>query len=405
MFFENDLEFTKHGYYQVDTVKTFSKFEAYNFAKGDMSKIQFIYNDDVMSQVDWTQEPTESIDELYLERVNQLRSKYDYLVLMYSGGIDSHTILETFLKNNVHLNEICTFTTEKVEHRSSKFNQEVFKAAVPYVKSLDLTKLGTKFRLVDITDMIINMYNDEFHFEHHHLYNQGAGPQWVNATRSHITKSKIEDHMKLTENGKSVCYIWGFDKPRVAIEDNKYYCKFVDNCIDLNMRQYVNRSTLKDKFGNFYDEAFYISREFPKITIKQVHALFKAIKSISYKDPILVSQDELPTVGPFVTHHRGQYYRFLPKLLVDQIIYPSANINRFGDDKLKGSVLLSAKDNWFHYSNHHNQHKWFQNLDNLIKQNQNLYKFKNNKPMSINSIPSRGYLIGEFNVFKDDNKK
>jgi hypothetical protein len=77
----------------------------------------------------------------------------------------------------------------------------------------------------------------------------------------------------------------------------------------------------------------------------------------------------------------------------------------FGDDKTKGSLVLSAKDNWFHHSNHRNQHKWFQNLDNLIKENQNLYKFKNNKVMAINNVGSKSYHIGEFNVFENDNKK
>ena len=43
MFFDNDLEFTKHGYYQVDNIKTLSKFEAFRFSGGDLNKIQFIY--------------------------------------------------------------------------------------------------------------------------------------------------------------------------------------------------------------------------------------------------------------------------------------------------------------------------------------------------------------------------
>ena len=43
---------------------------------------------------------------MYVERCNQLRDKYDYLVLHYSGGSDSHNILHTFLTNNIKLDEI-----------------------------------------------------------------------------------------------------------------------------------------------------------------------------------------------------------------------------------------------------------------------------------------------------------
>jgi len=408
MFFTDELEFTKHGYYEVDGIKTFSKFEAYKFAGNDINKVKFIYNEDVMDQQDWTTEPSEDIYDLYAERARQLRGQYDYLVLLYSGGIDSHTVLKSFLDNNIHLDEICSFTNTKVD-KTEKFNQEIFNAAVPFVNTLNLTKLGTKFRLFDISDLVINQFNDEFHFENHHLYNQGVGNNWNNATRSHLLKSKIQDHMTLTEQGKTVCYIYGYDKPFLMYNNNKYSIYFVDNLIDLNMRQYVNRKMLVSKFANFYDEPFYTCREFPKILIKQAHLLFKLIKTVSTTDPRLQSQDEVPTPGPFVVHHRAEYFRFLSKKMVDGAIYPQANLLQFGDDKTRDSILLTSKDNWFTHSNHENRHKWFQNFDNLIRQNQGLFRFKNNKVLQINYILSKPYLIGEFDVFEkgggDDNNK
>jgi hypothetical protein len=354
-----------------------------------------------MSQYDWTKEPEEDIYDLYTERAKQLRGKYDYLVLLYSGGIDSHTVLKSFLDNNIHLNEICTFTNAKVESKIGKFNQEVFNAAVPFVNTLDLNKLGIKFRLFDISDLVINQYQDEFHFEHHHLYNQGPGNSWSSAVRSHVLKSKIQDHLTLSEQGKTICYIWGFDKPVLAFEDNKYCIRFLDNCIDLNMRQFINRKTLVSKFANFYDEPFYTCRESPKISIKQGHLLLKLIKTMSTTDPRLRSQDDLATTGPFVMHHREKYYRFLSKKTVDGTIYPKADLLQFGDDKTSGSIILTKKDDWFNYSNHENQHRWFQNLSNLVKQNQNLYKFKNEKLIGIHGIVSKPYFIGEHNPFEN----
>jgi hypothetical protein len=402
MFFSDELEFTKHGFYQVDNIKTLSKFEAYQFAGGNLDKIKFVYNEDVMDRQVWTIEPTEDIYDLYTERARQLRDKYDYLVLLYSGGIDSHTVLESFLNNNIHLDEICTFTNAKIENKLGKFNQEVFNAAIPFIETLDLNKLKTKFRLFDISDLIINQYHDQFHFENHHLYNQGPGNSWSSAVRSHVLKSKIKDHLTLTEQGKTVCYIWGFDKPVMSFEDNKYSIRFVDNCIDLNMRQFINRKTLVSKFANFYDEPFYTCREMPKISIKQGHLLFKLIKTMSVHDDRLRSQDQLATTGPFVMHHRAKYYRFLSKKMVDGTIYPRANLFQFGDDKTSGSIILTKKDDWFNHSNHENQHKWLQNLDNLVKQNQNLYKFKNEKLMGIHGIISKPYCIGEYNIFEND---
>lgn len=395
MFFDNNIEFTKHGYYEVDGIKTLSKLEAYKFAHGDVGKIKFRYNEDVMESFNWTVEPEEDIYDLYAERARQLRNKYDYLVLMYSGGVDSHTVLSSFVNNNIQINEICTFTNADVEHRTDKFNQEVFNAAIPFVNTMDLKSIGTKFRLFDISDLIINQYNDQFHFENHELYNQGVAPNWVNAVKSHLLKNSIKEHLALTEQGKTVCYIWGYDKPTLLLNDNKYSIHFYDSTLDLNMRQFINKTMLSTKFANFYDEPFYICRESPKISIKQGHLLLKLIKSIDTSDTRLRSQDDLPTTGPFVVHHRGQYYRFLPKKMVDGCIYPRAELARFGDDKVKGSIILTSKDNWFNHSNHENQHKWFQKLDNLVKENPNYFVFKNNKLIKILPISSRPYLIGE----------
>lgn len=402
MFFTEDIEFTKHGYYQVDNTKTLSKFEAFRFAGGDLSKIKFVYNEDIMSTYDWSREPEEDIYELYAKRSRQLRNKYDYLVLLYSGGIDSHTVLESFLNNGIHLDEICTFTNSKANDKNSnKFNQEVFNAAIPFVNTLNLHNLKTKFRLFDIADLVINMYADEFHFENHHLYNQGPAGQWPNAVRSHVLKANIQDHMKLTAQGKTVCYIWGFDKPVMMSENNKYYIRFVDNCIDLNMRQYINRKVLESKFSNFYDEPFFTCREIPEIVIKQGHLLLKSIKTIKPDDPRLLNQDDLNTSGPWVVHHKEKYHKFLSKKMVDGVIYPKSNLLQFGNDKTKGSIILSVKDDWFNLSNHSNQHRWFQNLDNLVKQNRELYKFKNGNLIGIEAILSKSYCIGEYNPFEN----
>jgi hypothetical protein len=393
MFFNDNEEFTKHGYYLVNGIKTLSKFEAWKFSNGNFDSIQFIYNDELMSSIDWTIEPLEDIYDLYADRARQIRNNYDYVVLLYSGGIDSHTILETFLENNIRIDEICTLSNTSVEPITGKFNQEVFNRAIPFVQSLDLLSLGTKFRLVDISQLVIDQYADEFHFENHHYYFNGPVNNWSNTARSHVLKSHITDHLKLAEQGKRICYIWGFDKPFVNCLDGKYCLQFPDASVDLNIRQYINRVSLCEKFANFFDEPFFISKDCPKISIKQAHMLMKAMKEIPVTDSRLVGLDDLPNTGPFVVHHRAQYYRFLTKKMVDGIIYPRAILEMFKDDKLKGSVILTARDNWFNKSNHDNQHRWIQNLTNLVNKNKDFYKFKNDKLITTKHILSKPYFI------------
>ena len=55
-------------------------------------------NDPTWDQADWTQEPKETITDLEIGHCEYLRKKYKTLVLFYSGGVDSNTILEHFIK-------------------------------------------------------------------------------------------------------------------------------------------------------------------------------------------------------------------------------------------------------------------------------------------------------------------
>ena len=380
MFFEENTQYTKYGYYLVNGIKTLSKFEAWKMSGGDMNNVRFIFNDDVFEKEDWTIEPTEDIYSLYAQRAVQLRNNYDYLVLMYSGGIDSHVMLKTFLENNIRLDEICTFSNSDVEEKTGKLNQEVFNKAIPFVQTLDLKKLGTKFRHIDIGKLVINQWSDEFHFENFHHY--AHGPQW-HVIRSHKFKENIKDHMDLNLKGKRVCYIWGHDKPNVFLRNNQYCYKVVDICVDFGARQYVNQIMLKEKFLNFYDEAFYISREFPKLNIKQCHLLVNRMKTIPKNDTVkLHSIGDLANTGPYVVHHKFNdnetlfyldNYKFLSRNEIAKTIYPNEMVETFGDDKVKGSMIFSKKDQWFSKSDHTNQQKWKDKIRVLLSENEKYY--------------------------------
>jgi hypothetical protein len=375
MFFIDDPEMTKHGYYITDTgIKTFSKYEAYIMAGKDWTKFKFIFNDHIYDQYDWTIEPEEDIYELYRQRAIQLREKYDYLVLMYSGGIDSTTIFNTFLDHGIKLDEACSFTTTDLDVKTNTLNQEVFNRAVPYFESVNASLTGTKFRHIEIGRSLVDQWDDEFHYENFHHYANGS--QWWALTRSHKFKSLIKDHLTLSEQGKKICYIWGFDKPTILRYKTGYAVAFPDLAVDLNSKQYVNRVLLKEKFANFYDEGFYITGDFPKISIKQGHMLVKLLKTMPEDDSRLKFRWELPHTGPFVTHHQtdqigwdgGFIYKFLDKRSVDGCIYPKENINSFGMDKVGGSLIFSKRDNWFNKSDDKNKFRFDDKIRKMVKE-------------------------------------
>ena len=393
MFFNDDPEITKHGYYIANGIKTLSKFEAYQLAGKDMSKVQFIFNDDVFDTYDWSVEPEEDIYELYRQRAEQLRKDYDYLVLIYSGGIDSHTVLETFLQNNIKLDEICTFANTELGSTDKKFNQEIFNAAIPFIKSLDLKKIGTHFRYVEVGKLIVDQISDEYHyetFEHHGI----TTSFWKAAVSSYRLKESITDHMNLVSQGKKVCYIWGHDKPSLKLNNNQY-CLAVSSIFSgFNIRQYSNRVDFKNKFNNFYDEAFYICRESPKISIKQGHMLVNLMKTMSANDTRIKPPHEITIWGPWVEYDTN---RWLSKHTVDSCIYPKAIMAMFKDDKLyRGSQIFSKKDSWFYESNHENKNKFHQKIQTLIKENESYFAYR---PVDPNDPDGKKFLFAGKHVY------
>ena len=393
MFFSDNPEYTKHGYYVVDGIKTFSKFEAWQLSKHDLSKIKFIFNEDKFNNIDTTTEPPEDIYELYRQRAMQLRNDYDYLVLIYSGGIDSHTILETFLENNIHLNEICTFSNNDVESKTSKFNQEVYNSVVPFVETLDLKKLGTEFRFINVGQMIIEQMTNSFHFENFEYYNN-VFTAWRTAVNSQVLKSNILEHRKLTEEGKRVCYIWGYDKPSIKMINQEYRLTIADAFSGgMGAKHYVNTQLSNDKFYNFYDEAFYICREFPEISVKQGHLLVNLMSTMNSDDPRIKNVWEIPIFGPYVQYKSGTGFTslWLSKLAVDKCIYPRALMSRFGDDKLyTGSTIFSKKDDWFYKSNHLNNTRFREKMNQLVKDNPKLFVWR---PKSLHDLEGEKFVF------------
>ena len=98
----------KFGYFTVGDNHTYSRFEASQISQRTGQTVKWYLNDIYYNSFDWTKEPIDDIQTLYKKRAESLRDRYDYLVLMYSGGIDSCNMLHAFIDNNIKLDEICT---------------------------------------------------------------------------------------------------------------------------------------------------------------------------------------------------------------------------------------------------------------------------------------------------------
>ena len=83
----------KLGYYTVGTEKFFSKPRALLAASGTDHFPEWNFNKEAFETVNWSNDPGIDLRLLYRMRAQQLRDKYDWIRLEFSGGADSTTVL------------------------------------------------------------------------------------------------------------------------------------------------------------------------------------------------------------------------------------------------------------------------------------------------------------------------
>ena len=249
---QNDLD--KFGFYTVGGLKTYSKLEA--ILEQDKTGIHphWNFNEDVFSRVDWKKEPTEELTELYRQRAQLIRDKYDYLVLWYSGGADSTNILQTFINNDIKLDEIAQFYSLEGDNGDvdANFNAEVVKVAIPWSLKITEQYKYIKHRVIDQSKLIETIY-EQPEIKYDFIFQQNTTISPNNFSRVYLRKV-VKDYADMINSGKRVCFIWGSDKPRLQIIDGKYALRFqdlVDNCVSPLIQQ--------QQYSGWYDELFYWS--------------------------------------------------------------------------------------------------------------------------------------------------
>jgi hypothetical protein len=213
-----------------------------------------------------------------VQRAKQLRDTYGYLILLYSGGSDSHEMLHTFLDNNIPIDEIQTLYPAQLVGNYLEDNivkpedplglvAEYEYRAKPMFKWLAQHHPKIKLRVIDSSSMLIhatdNWLTDTLNSSWLHTWypSQFAAAVLDTATNNQSDKRKT-------------CMIWANNKPVIGITEDYQ----VTNCFNDNSRP---TSAWLDSSGskrNLHFEDFYWSIDAPLIPIKQSHLCLKKLQ-------------------------------------------------------------------------------------------------------------------------------
>ena len=265
----------KLGYYTVGSIEFDSKIKACIYAQLINQEVKWHFNNEVFEKYPWHIEPTESLDALYDRRTKQLRDSYDYIMISYSGGADSQNIVESFIRQGLHIDELVVNTMEKANLKHTVIDPnnkdpknaaaEHYLQTIPRLKEIEKRAPKTKITVLDMSDYLFNSWLEAGDASWVMDKREGLNP--LNVTRFNYIH--FNDVRKQFDKSKKLALILGVEKPRTFIHtNNKYYIRFTDRATNI----ITVENHIKD-YDNAVVEYFYWAPESVDILCKQAYVI------------------------------------------------------------------------------------------------------------------------------------
>jgi hypothetical protein len=213
------------------------------------AQLEFYCNDQVFDQYDWTSEPTQSMELLMDTHAANLRNKYQRLILLWSGGTDSHTIYNVFKRNNIHIDEIIIKASAhsagfpEINHDWIQKNHWDPTTIITRYDDHD-----TELRALDVPDEDW-VWRDKGDLLKYGMTSSGDGVKFL-CEKNHA--------------GYTYKAIGGYEKPRLIYRNGHWYHRQLD-------------MVLRPTMGHDYIEHFFLE---PLLAIKQAHMVKRAVKHL-----------------------------------------------------------------------------------------------------------------------------
>jgi hypothetical protein len=275
----NLLAHERLGHYEVGDQVFINKADALVAASATNADVYWNFNDKVFSAIDWSVPVEASLADLYRRRAQQLREKYDYISLYYSGGVDSTNVLHAFIDNDILLDEVVMYRPKVLAGTYNKedlSNRNVFSeikfAAIPHLRK-HLRDPRTKVKFIEIDTSIKDFFANDALVSQFQTINLFM-PTGAGRLSMHVTDAEWN---QLYASGKKVCHLHGIDKPIIKLGEGRYFFQFIDTTVAPAVHVPKYTSHISEMWRNQqFHELFYWTPDLPQLVIKQCQAV-KAI--------------------------------------------------------------------------------------------------------------------------------
>jgi hypothetical protein len=293
--------------------------------------VSWTWHDATWKNFDRNKLGKQSLSHLYRERAQQLRDTYDYLILSYSGGSDSHNILLAFLDNNIKLDQIfvhqpfsyinSTYHTPNTQDTTSRNMISEWDYCVkPTLEYVARVHPEIKIELSNWMDNIVESYfANEDTFLNAGGSNNGMGPMARNLDYSKLGLSALGQD-------KTIATIYGSDKPLLWLDEQSKHVSMIFT--DIPMSHGTNA------VGTF--EPFYWSEKLPDLIFEMAYQVYLYYQANPHLQQYMWSKKSNVTDNVIAQMNHD---------IAKRVCYDTTwDFNKFQSDKPKLSGLRQDRD-------------------------------------------------------------
>ena len=349
---DSDLKLseTTQGYYRIGEKYFNKKMNALREASITKLPVSWDFHRKTFENYIDTHQNDLPLEVLYKQRAMQIREKYDYIILAFSGGSDSDCVLKTFTKNKIHLDEVWTdlpFTL--VEKAGYQLNRSLDASNIisewPLVikPELDILSVTNPEIKINITD---NFINPEIEYFEDTVSIMSYPSAYVSIKRFRRAEKILRERAKTYKNP---VLILGQDKPIIYSENKTYGMVFSD------FNTYFKSDRTDKKEVNV--EYFFWASEFPQLPVAMARSVWNYL--LEYKS-LALQKLRHQTPSSLTPYFRKTGF----DRIIKEICYADWDFNKHQVNKTRFAI---NNQQWLPYINKFKHEKFYQSWLSAIQ--------------------------------------
>lgn len=325
----------RFGHYTVAGNKYSNKLTAVLDAVKLGHWIHWDFNETVFSRNDWTIEPTDSLESLYDQRARQIREKYSFVALEFSGGADSWNILAAFCRQRLPIDLVIHKIVQSEVGNPTDLSSENHWAEGRYqawrwFQHFQQSMPNMKWYTWDIEKQLYDAWADpaagDFLFQNN--LHPGSVLKFPGVTDINPAGIPMLP---------STAYLVGIDKPIVELHEDGWYLVFYDHPV-------LARAAIeKARLGlGWTDLFFYWDPDCVNLLAKQAHSVRNFFRSTPAFSQLL------RTAGPKAWDYKN---------FVAHLIYPGYQ-QFWQSKKPRGSFSFTSESFFINRTDHPSVQNW-----------------------------------------------